>query len=340
MVTPPPVGDAMRRRRHLATLLVMLCAGTRVAHAEDYYTLIVSGASGGAEYAERHDRWRSTLVAALRRQDGFRDDHLLVLAETAGSGVGRASREGVRRAIGELREQMDDRSVLFVVLFGHGSYDGYEAKFNLVGPDLSAVDWAALIDPLPGRLVFVNTTAASFPFLAPLAGEGRVIITATESAVQRYDTVFPEFLTRAFEEPASDLDKNRRVSAWEAFSFASAEVRRWYQQEGRLATERPLLDDTGDGAGTEADADGPDGGLAARMYLGAGVDVVPLVSDPALAPLVARRAALEAQVAELGAAKPTMDAERYAAELERLLVELARVSRDIRRRIGARVPSQ
>ena len=312
--------------------LLLLLAVHGSAEARDYFTLIVSGASGGPEYAERHDRWRSGLVAALRAQPGFRDDRLLVLAETVGAGVGCASREGVRNAIRQLAERMDGRSVLFVLLLGHGTFDGQDAKFNLVGPDLSAAEWAALVEPLPGRLVFVNTSAASAPFLASLAKGGRVVITATESPVQRYATVFPEFFIRAFVDAAGDIDRNGRVSAWEAFAYASAGVRRWYQERGRLATERALLDDTGDGLGIEAGEmeDGPRAGLSAAAYVGARVDDVATSGGGEMDRLAARRAALEAEVEELRATRAARAPERHAAELERILLELARVSRDMR----------
>ncbi len=315
-----------------AAMIALLIAPGEVA-ARDYFTLVVSGASGGPEYAERHDRWRSGLVAALRAQPGFRDDHLLVLAETPGPGIGRATGEGVRGAVRELAARMDEQSVLFVLLLGHGTFDGREAKFNLVGPDLAAAEWAALVEALPGRLVFVNTTAASAPFLASLAGTDRVVITATESPVQRYATVFPEFLVRAFVDAASDFDRNGRVSVWEAFLYASAGVRRWYQERGRLATERALLDDTGDGRGVDAGngEGGPPAGLAAAVYVGAGVDDVSAGQGGELDRLAARRAALDVEVAELRAVRESMPPERYAAELERLLLELARVSRDMRR---------
>lgn len=316
-----------------AAVLLTLVAGPGAADARDYFTLVVSGASGGPEYAERYDRWRSGLVAALRAQSGFRDDHLRVLAETPGPGIGCATREGVRGAIEEIAVRMDQESVLFILLLGHGTFDGQEAKFNLVGPDLAAAEWAALVDPLPGRLVFVNTTAASAPFLASLAKTDRIVVTATESPAQRYATVFPEFLSRAFVDPASDFDRNGRVSVWEAFVYASAGVRRWYQERGRLATERALLDDTGDGRGIDA-GDGeapPRAGVAAAVYVGAGVEDVATGQGRDIDRLMARRAALDVQVAELRAVRESMAPERYAAELERLLLELARVSRDLRR---------
>lgn len=321
--------------RSAATALALLAA-PGAADAREYFTFVVSGASGGPEYAARHDRWRSGFVAALRAQPGFREDHLLVLAETPGPGVGCATREEVRRVFRELAARMDEQSVLFVLLLGHGTFDGREARFNLVGPDLTAAEWVALVDPLPGQLVFVNTTAASAPFLAPLAKAGRIVITATESPAQRYATVFPEFLVRAFADAASDFDRNARISMWEAFSYASAGVRRWYRERGRLATERALLDDTGDGRGIDAGdgAGDPHAGLAAAAYVGAGVDHVTTGQGAEMDRLAARRAALDVEVAELRAVREAMPAERYAAELERLLLELARVSREMRRLTG------
>ena len=339
MVASPPVGHAVIRRKWwAAAVFPALLVAPGAADAGDYFALIVSGASGSSEYAERHGRWRSGLIAALRAQPGFRDDHLLVLAEAPASGAGYATREGVRRAVQEIAARMNEQSVLLVLLLGHGTFDGQEARFNLVGPDLTAAEWAALLDPLPGRLVFVNTTAASAPFLASLARVGRIVVTATDSPVQRYATVFPEFLTRAFVDGSSDLDRNGRVSVWEAFAYASAGVRRWYQERGRLATERALLDDIGDGRGIDADGGegGSRAGLAAAVYVGAGVDEVATGRGEEIDRLAARRAALDVEVAELRAARESMAPERYAAELERLLLELARVSRDLRRLTGGR----
>lgn len=301
----------------------------------DQFALVVSGATGAAEYVERYTGWRQTLVDALRAQPGFRDDHLLVLAETPGSGVGRASREGVTAAFDLLRQRMGADDVLLVVLIGHGTDDGVDARFNLVGPDLPAAAWRGLLDALPGRAVFVNTTASSLPFVRRLARTGRVVIAATGSPAQRYDTVFPRFFVAAIGDPAADGDKDGRVSVWEAFTASSARVRRWYQENGRLATERAVLDDSGDGAGGDAEQPGDDGQLAARLYFGAGVEAPVAGDDPALAPLVTRRAALEAEVAALRARKPALPEAEYARELERLLVDLARVSREIRRRAGS-----
>ena len=328
----------MQRQHAFGAALVwvaMMLGGSPSAFADDYFTLIVVGASGGGTYVETYERWRQDLVSALRDQAEFRDDHLIVLGETPGPGVGRASREGVTQAFEALSNQMTAESVLLVVLMGHGTYDGVDAKFNLVGPDLESREWAALLDACPGRTVFVNTTAASYPFVPQLARSGRIVIAATATSAQRYDTVFPEFFVRALTHESADTDRDGRVSVWEAFEYTSEEVRRWYQRRGRLATERAILDDSGDGSGREAGKDGRDGVVAARVFVGAGVDPPGIRADPSLVPLVERRDALEDQVVDLRGRRDDLEAAAYERELERLLIELARVSREIRRRTAA-----
>ena len=342
-VVPPThvgseVAEVVHRRRGVVVTLVwavIVLAGSAPAFADDYFTLIVAGASGGEAYVETYERWRQELVSALRRPAEFRDDHLVVLSETPGPGIERASRDGVTQAFEDLGGQMTSESILLVVLLGHGTYDGVDANFNLVGPDLESKEWAALLDGLPGQAVFVNTTAASYPFVRQLARSGRVVIAATATAGQRHDTIFPEYFVRALTEESADADRDSRVSVWEAFDYTSAEVRRWYQRQGRLATELAILDDSGDGSGREAGKDGRDGVLAPRVFVGAGIDPPPVVSDPSLVPLVERRDALQDEVVDLRGRKDELEADVYERELERILVELARVSREIRRRTAA-----
>ena len=79
--------------------------------------------------------------------------------------------------------------------------------------------------------------------------------------------MFAQFFVEAFEDSGADADQNGRVSIWEAFSYASAAVKKWYEGQDRLPTERALLDDTGAGAGREATAEGQDGELARSTYL-------------------------------------------------------------------------
>jgi hypothetical protein len=316
--------------RSLVAVLFALLASA--ASAGDRYAIVVTGATGGEPYAQKYENIRTQLVRTLRETFGYRTDHVFVLAEDEGDGVQKATRENVQHVLADLRKRLTKDDQLFVFLMGHGTTgDREEAKFNLVGPDLSASEWADLLKPVPGRLVFVNTTGASYPFLRKLAARGHVVLTATDSAAQQFETVFPEFFVKAFEDDAADVDKSGRVSIWEAFTYASSAVRQSFEQKGQLPTERPLLDDTGAGVGRDAQAPGADGVLARITYLEA-EPALDLPADAGLATLIKRRLAMESALDELKARKESMPPDLYEAELERILTELARVSLQIKAR--------
>jgi hypothetical protein len=240
-----------------------------------------------------------------------------------------ATRDNVRATLTKLAQDMKREDVAVIVLFGHSTFDGVDAKFNLVGPDLEATEWERLVNALPGRVVFVNTTAASAPFMKRLAANGRVVITATDNPAQKYQTVFPEFFSQAFEAADVDLDKDGRVSIWEAFAYASAQVKQYYRQRGQLSVERPVLDDTGDGVGKESGESGPDGSIASRTFLdnsddpGAG-------TGPALSELINRRNSLEADFDDLKRKRSFMPAGDYEKQRDQLLIEISRISHEIR----------
>jgi hypothetical protein len=332
-------------RRRLLGGVAAICTAAALAfpssaaaqRSAERYALIVTGATGGSQYAERYNTWRDALVTTLREDFGYSDDQLIVLSAEEGGGVRLATRENVRAAVTRLRERVaGDDTVVLVVLIGHGTaeiadgLEGDQAKFNLVGPDLSAAEWTDLLEGLKGRLVFVNAASSSFPFLRTLARPGRIVVTATDIAAQQFETVFPEFFVGAFRDPGADLDKNGRVSIWEAFSYAGEGVKTWFTSRGQLATERPLLDDTGDGVGVEAGSSGPDGALARLVHLQPGVPPAP--ADPELAELQRQRAGIESQIEALKVRKPDLPPSEYETRLEALLLELARVEQRLRER--------
>jgi len=299
------------------------------AAAGERYAVLISGVSGEEKYAAQQQKWRAELGAFLTTSFKFPDANVVSLDEQS-EASSRATAANLRRLFGDLRRRLTRDDMLMVVLIGHGTFDGVDAKFNLVGPDLSAAEWKTLLDGLPGRLVVVNTTASSFPFLEELSRAGRVVITATDSAAQRFATIFPEYFTRALADRSSDFDKNGRVSVWEVFTAASAGVKRHYEQRGQLSTERPLLDDNGDREGREANTPGEDGASAQAIYLDP--DPGTNTADAELAALERQRVALEKQLEELKVRRASMSDAQYQAELEKILVELARVAQEIRKR--------
>ncbi len=324
----PP--EPFRRARGAVVMVLVVLLVAVPAAASERYALIVSGANGEPSYSEQYGQWRQRTVTALLEKFGFDDSRVVTLFD--GGDPGHVSTAiNVRRSITAIRARMRPDDLLFVLLIGHGSFDGTEAKFNLVGPDLSAAEWAALLKPMPGQLIVVDTTAASFPFLEHLSGPHRVVITATDSVGQRFDTVFPEYFIAALTDPGADLDKNARVSIWEAFAAASLGVRRYYTQRGQLATERALIDDNGDGVGREAGGEGTDGSMASRLYLDADVPGA-APTDEELLQLLQKRTALQVEADELTERRQLMTPDEYQKEFEHLMIALATVSRDIRRK--------
>lgn len=314
-----------------AVLAIVMLGLTGGAFGAERYALIVSGASGSPQHAATTEKRRTALVQALSGPLGLPPANLVVLKEGTPDAPDAATRDRLTAAVKTLASRIGADDVLLIVLLGHGTDDGVDAKFNLVGRDVTAGEFRDLLAPVKGRVVFVNTTAASAAFLARLAGPRRVVLTATDNPAQQYDTVFADYFSAAFTAPEADLDKDNRVSVGEAFAFASLRVKRFYAERGQLATERAVLDDDGDGRGKEAGTTGPDGALASRTFLDAGPEVA-ASKDAALSELLARRDTLETELDELKRKKAFMPDEDYTRELERVLVAIARLSRDIRSR--------
>ena len=315
----------------LSLLSALTCVLPAQALADERFAVIVAGASGGQEYAQQYEQWTTTLQRVLRDRMKIEAANITVLTDTTAAAK-RSTAENVRRAISGIGRRMSGSDLLFVVLIGHGTYDGVDAKFNLVGPDLESAEWASLVEGLPGRVVLVNTSSASFPFIERFTGERRIVITATDSVAQRFDTIFPDYFIKALGDEQADLDKNGRISIWEAFSAAAGAVRRHYQQRGQLATERPLLDDNGDGRGRDATEAGDDGSTASRTYLDEQVaGAAP--TDEVLLDLLQKRAVIEGEIEELKVRRSFMQPPEYQKEFERLMIELSRIGRAVRERI-------
>jgi len=315
--------------RVASALWIVALLATNAA-AQNRWAVIVSGASGGDKYAEQMTTWRNDLRTTLLNRYQFKPEFVKVFVdETAASGE-KGTAENVRKFFAELKKTSTKDDFVFIVLIGHGTFDGDVAKFNLVGPDMTAKDWTDMINGIQGRVALVDTTEASFPFMESLTAKGRVVITATDSAAQKYATVFPEYFVKAMKEASTDLDKNGRTSIYEIFAAASAAVKQHYEQRGQLTTERALIDDNGDGKGREASAEGPDGGIARIAYLDS--EIVTANGNPELAALIKRRQELETKAEEHKQLKGVMPDAEWNAQFEKLMLELAQVSAEIRKK--------
>jgi hypothetical protein len=241
----------------------------------------VVGLPGDAEheqlFSQVAEQWRDALSQSLRFAAA--DIHVLFgKAGKAGLAAEPASPACIKARLATLQQKVAAEDRLWVFLLGHGNYDGEHAYFHLPGHDLSAEEWARLFAPIKCReQVFWLTMPASGWFLRPLSAKGRIVITATLAEDEFNETEFPQALATVLKRPRAQLDtsKDGQVSVLELFQQTVAEVNARFQMDNRVPTEHALLDDNGDGLGTEqptaskADLNKPvpDGALAARTYL-------------------------------------------------------------------------
>jgi hypothetical protein len=322
--------------KRVAFLFVATLLAAVPAAAQDVHLAVIVGLAGEPEHRELFQRWASTLVDTASGRLGVPRDRIVYLAEQpdqdAKRATGKSTKQEIEAAFGRFAKLANEDDVVFVVLIGHGTFDGKVAKFNVPGPDLTPADFAPLLKSLRSKhVVFVNTASASAPFLAELSGPGRTIVTATRTGAERFATLFGGQFIDALTSDAADADKNRRISVLEAFTAAKLGVARAYEQQGIMLTEHPLLDDSGDKEGSpDPKPDGKNGRVAAILSLGTAASAEPLPADPQLRALYEERRALERRVEGLKLLKTGMDPVRYAADLEKLLIELATKGRQIR----------
>ena len=224
---------------------------------------------------------------------------------------------------------------LWIVLIGHGTFDGREAKFNLRGKDLTASMLAKWLEGSKRPVAIINTSASSAPYIKALSKKGRIIITATKSGTETSYARFGQFLAESINSPDADIDQDGATSLLEAFLSATKQVTEFYQKEGRIATEQALVDDNGDGLGTPANffrntravkssKEGalPDGLFAQQWHL------VPSDAERNLSnELRQQRNTLEAQLFALRAKKESMEEAAYFTEMERIARALAEIYR-------------
>jgi hypothetical protein len=294
--------------------------------AEKPTVLVVVGAEGAGQYAEPFRQWAERWQKAADRA-GAR--FLSVGLDPPGDAT---DLERFKTLLAD--EPRRSSEALWLVLIGHGTFDGNAARFNLRGPDVAAATLAEWIEPFERPLAVIDCSSSSAPFINRLSGPGRVVITATKSGYELNYSRFGDYLSTAVGDVAADLDKDGQTSLLEAFLWASGRVAEFYDQEGRLSTETALVEDNGDGQGTPASwfrgvrvvrrakaGAVPDGVAAHQLHL------IRSAAEAEMPPAVrARRDELEQAIEALRASRDDQtDLEAYYAQLEPLVVDLARL---------------
>jgi hypothetical protein len=307
----------------ILTLLLanVVCAQKKVQTDANKSAVIIVGAGGEPEYAKQFETWTGELRTALSDRFGFDMKNLTVLSN--------AKATDVRDTFTELKSKLEPNNILFVFLIGHGSFDGKEAKFNLVGPDLAASEYNALLTSLPTkRVVLFNMASSSGEFVKSLSAKGRIVITATRNGQESNATRFAGFFIAALKATDADTDQDGHTSVLETFVYANRLTADFYTRAGRLATEHALLEDNGDGVGREKPESG-EGLLARATYLDS-LSIDEAAASAATGKLLKERTRLEGEIEQLIARKGNMAEGEYETTLERLFIELAKVNRSIK----------
>jgi hypothetical protein len=261
---------------------------------------------GEQKYQEQFDKQIDSLAAVARKTTG--DARVTVLR---GEG---ATREALEKSIGAIATKAKAADTFAVFLVGHGSYDGEAYKLNLPGPDIDGEALGKLLAGVPARSqLIVNTTSASGALLETWAADGRTLITATRSGMERNATRFAEHWAQALAEGSADINKNGVITAQEAFDYASRATDESFKAQGTLATEHPQL--VGD--------------AAARFTVARLQGAPAQAATPAVAALNTERDRIEAEIEALRERRTQMGNEEYLNALQALLVQLAEVQAKI-----------
>jgi hypothetical protein len=286
------------------------------ASAQQTHILIITGLAGEPQYTKTFTETAAALADAAKKKWGVADSSLFVLGENPALDPAhvklRSTKEEIARAFVALSKRAQPGDILFVFVNGHGSGEGPASKINLPGVDATAADFATWLSGFSKQLVvFVVAASGGGDFTPVLKGRGRIIVSATRTALERNASIFAEPFVKGLTSLEADADKDGRVSVMEAFTYARKEVARVYETDNRLLTEHATLSDSA---------------LAASVGFGG----APASTNPRVVALVAERQALESQVAVLRSRKATMDSATYQSQLETLLLAIAEKSAAIR----------
>lgn len=323
------------------SLFFLPAAGTAPAQeVGQSYALLIGGSGGSEEYSSKYQLFLLESRKALIENFQFPEPNVIVLAESRSeeedfvTDISRA--ENIRAQFAALSKKVTKNDHVYIILFGHGTYDGRNSKFNIPGLDVKDTDFAELVGTFDAnRVVFINTTELSFSFIGAMSAENRIIITATRSDAQRYETRFPEYFIEALQSPESDLDKNGNLSLLEIFKYAAERTARWFEAENHVPTEHSLLEDTGDKMAfrieeLEANAEG---NFSETTYLKrrAAVFAATMSSakDSMIVKYLLELERLEQEISTLKSNKNQFTEEVYYAQLEVLLVQLALINDEI-----------
>lgn len=173
---------------------------------------------------------------------------------------GQSSRDEISGAVMQLTSEIQPEDSLWVIVMGHAYFDGRHAFLNLPGPDLREDEFGQLFSAMACReQVFFITCPVSGFFIKPLSAPFRVIIAATEADREVNETesaaALAEILSTPPDRAAFDVDQDGQLSLLDLYVVLVRRVIEKYTTLMAVVTEHGLLEDNGDGRGTEVQID-------------------------------------------------------------------------------------
>jgi hypothetical protein len=310
----------MKRGVTVGVALAFCCALALRARAATYY-VIVAGLGGEPDYVQRFTADANDLDRTLKA--GGPEAHVTTLTGPQSTDV------ELRQVLGDVGQHATADDDFVLILIGHGSYDGSEYKFNLVGPDITGAEIASLCDHIASRRqLIVDTTSSSGGAVPALERQGRAVIAATKSGTEKNATVFARYFVEAFQDPSADTDKSQSISAMEAFNYAARKTADFYDSQKRLATEHAVFDDKGSGDPVRQAGEGQGEMLASFTLLRFGNNQQAF-NDPAKRALLDQKDSLEQKIDVLKYQKAAMEPADYTKQLTEALVALAKVQQQL-----------
>jgi hypothetical protein len=331
MAAAAEMGDCVRPSRRTSSLWIpsfwiwcgaFVCLLALPARASTYF-VTVAGLGGEPDYEQRFTGMAKDLDKLLKASSS--DAHVYTLMG------GDATLARMTEILSTVAHQAKPQDDFILILIGHGSFDGTEYKFNLVGPDISAEELATLCDRIPSkRQLIVNTTSSSGGSIPALEKSGRAVVAATKSGTEKNATVFARYWVESLQDPTVDTDKNQTISALEAFQYADRKTADFYTSQKRLATEHAVFEDTGKGEPARAPStESGEGSLLASMAVVRMGAAQQATNDPARRALFDKKEELEQKIDVLKYQKAAMDPDEYKQQLTQALVDLARVQGEL-----------
>ena len=208
--------------------------------------------------------WNHNLSAMLIERMKIGRERLKVLSETPNPATA-ATAANVRQHLGAIRRAMTRDDLLLIGASSATAPTTAWMQSSTSSAPTSSPRGMAAVNGLQAASSSSTPRRPASRSSTRLTGElGRLVITATDSVAQRFDTVFPDFFIKALHGGYRQEQSNFNLGD----DYRGQAGRDLSAPRSHIATERALLDDNGDGVGRDAGGRGErTAQLSSHVYL-------------------------------------------------------------------------